>query len=212
MMAELQNVILASTYFGPVQWYQKLNRAESILIEQYDSYRKQTYRNRCLIAGPNGVEALTIPVERPHDTPLHHTPMKEMRISDHGNWRHIHWNALVAAYSDSAFFDYYADDIRPFYEKRWDYLLDFNEDICNTVCSLLDVDLSGKQVRRTEQYCAEPEYEDFREVIDAKHPLPDSSFTPREYYQVFARKHGFIANLSILDLLFNVGPEAILYL
>lgn len=222
-MAELQNVILTSTYFGPVQWYQKLNRAENILIEQHDSYRKQTYRNRCLIAGPNGVEALTVPVERPQDTLLHHTPMKDMRISDHGNWRHIHWNALVASYSDSAFFEYYADDIRPFYEKRWDYLLDFNEAIYNAMCSLLDIDLSGKQIKRTSQYwmdgevgCSDDshkqEYKDFRDVIDAKRPLPDSSFSPREYYQVFARKHGFIPNLSILDLLFNMGPEAILYL
>lgn len=223
MMAELQNVILASTYFGPVQWYQKLNRAENILIEQHDNYCKQTYRNRCMIVGPNGVEALTIPVERPHDTSLHHTPMKDIRISDHGNWRHIHWNALVASYSDSAFFEYYADDIRPFYEKRWDFLLDFNEAIYNVMCDLLDIDLDGKQIKRTEKYSIASEekvfcgvsmdaFADYRDVIDAKHPLPDSNFTPREYYQVFAHKHGFMPNLSILDLLFNMGPEAILYL
>lgn len=231
-MAELQNVILTSTYFGSVQWYQKLNRAENILIEQHDNYCKQTYRNRCLIAGANGVEALTIPVERPSGTPLHHTAMKDMRISDHGNWRHVHWNALVAAYSDSAFFEYYADDIRQFYEKRWDYLLDYNEAIYKKMCNLLDVDLNGKRIMRTEQYgtatgktmadgitlcspqggVSPDDFADYREVIDPKHPLPDSTFCPIPYYQVFAHKHGFIPNLSILDLLFNMGPEAILYL
>lgn len=209
---ESKSVILSSAYFGPVQWYQKLNRAENILIEQHDSYRKQTFRNRCLIAGANGVEALTIPVERPSGTPLHHTAMKDMRISDHGNWRHVHWNALVAAYSDSAFFEYYADDIRQFYEKRWNYLLDYNEIIYSVMCGLLDVDLCSKRISRSEQYVKEPEFADYREVIDPKHPLPDGSFIPRPYYQVFARKHGFIPNLSILDLLFNMGPESILYL
>lgn len=209
---ESKSVILSSAYFGPVQWYQKLNRAETILIEQHDSYRKQTFRNRCMIAGANGVEALTIPVERPTATPLHHTAMKDMRISDHGNWRHVHWHALVAAYSDSAFFEYYADDIRQFYEQRWDYLLDYNEAIYSVMCGLLDVDLSGKRISRSQQYAQEPEFADYREVIDPKHPLPDGSFIPRPYYQVFARKHGFIPNLSILDLLFNMGPESILYL
>lgn len=219
----MQNVILATTYFGPVQWYQKLNRAGVVLMEQHDSYRKQTFRNRCVIAGPNGAEALTVPVERPQETLLHHTAMKDLRISDHGNWRHVHWNALVAAYSESAFFDYFADDIRPFFEKRWDFLLDFNEAICYKMCELLDIDLSGKRISRTESYESEPSdfagssetqsaFADFRDAIDPKHPMPDADFTPRPYYQVFAHKHGFLPNMSILDLLFNMGNEAILYL
>lgn len=214
-MADFRNVILSSTYFGPVQWYQKLNRAENILIEQYDSYRKQTYRNRCLIVGANGVEALTIPVERPQDTPLHHTAMKDMRISDHGNWRHVHWHALVTAYSESAFFDYYADDIHPFFEQRWDFLLDFNEAIYNMVCELLDIDMGGKRIERSREYVRTEQYEifaDYRNAIDPKRPLPDNTFVPRPYYQVFARKHGFMENLSVLDLLFNMGPESILWL
>ena len=116
--------LLSTTYFGPVQWYQKLYRAEHVEIERCESFQKQTYRNRCLIATTQGVQALTVPIVR-GESPL----IRDIRISDHGNWRHLHWNALQSAYGDSPFFDYLQDDIRPFFEKRWDYLLDFNEAI-----------------------------------------------------------------------------------
>ena len=204
--------LLATTYFGPVQWYQKLNRADCAYIEQYDSYRKQTYRNRCVIATTNGLQALTIPVERP-DTGLHSTMMKDLRISDHGNWRHLHWHALMSAYSESPFFEYYADDIRPFFEKKWDYLYDFNMEACETVCSLLDI---HPNIQRTSQYIKKEDLPediiDFREAIDPKHPEVDADFVPRRYYQVFERKTGFQPNLSILDLLFNMGNESVLWL
>lgn len=204
--------LLSTTYFGPVQWYQKLNRAEVSFIERYDSYRKQTFRNRCVIATTNGLQALTIPVERPDDG-LHSTAMKDLRISDHGNWRHLHWHALMSAYSESPFFEYYADDIRPFYERKWDYLYDFNMEACNTVCSLLDI---RPNILPTTEYTKKDDLPndiiDYREAIDPKHPAVDADFTPRRYYQVFERKLGFQPNLSILDLLFNMGPEGIFLL
>lgn len=114
----MKTALLSSTYFGPVQWYQKLNRFEHCLIEQHDNFMKQTFRNRCLIPTTNGVQALSIPVERPVDGRLDKTPMKDVRISDHDNWRHQHWNALLSAYGESPFFEYYADDIRPFFRKK----------------------------------------------------------------------------------------------
>ena len=204
--------LLATTYFGPVQWYQKLNRADMSYIECYDSYRKQTYRNRCVIATTNGLQALTIPVERP-DCGLHSTLIKDLRISDHGNWRHLHWHALMSAYSESPFFEYYADDIRPFFEKKWDFLYDFNQEACHTVCSLLDI---HPNIQPTSEYIKKDDLPkdifDFREAIDPKHPAVDADFEPRRYYQVFERKIGFQPNLSILDLLFNMGPEGIFYL
>ena len=130
----MQNVLLSTTYFGPVQWYQKLYRAEHVQIEQWESFQKQTYRNRCLIATTQGIQALTVPIER-----LSVNYIKDIRISDHGNWRHLHWNALQSAYGESPFFDYYQDDIRPFFEKNWDFLLDFNEAIRAKMCELIDI-------------------------------------------------------------------------
>ena len=199
--------LLSTTYFGPIQWYQKLYRAEKVFIERCETFQKQTYRNRCLIATTNGIQALTVPVSS--STP-DSCLLSTTRISDHGNWRHLHWNALKSAYGESPFFDYYQDDIRPFFEQRWDYLFDFNEAIREKMCDLLDIQPS---VSYTKEFTpSEGLVGDYRSVIRPKHPEPDPDFTPKRYYQVYEQKHGFLPNLSILDLLFNMGPESILYL
>ena len=213
--------------------------------------------------------------------------MRDIRISDHGNWRHLHWQALVSAYGETPFFEYYADDIRPFFEeRRWKYLLDFNLDITHTLCSLLDVrpdlTLSDHYIDADETICgggslnataagfeeavkgldgaaesfgeavkglggangldgaaesfggavkglggansldgaaeslgsssASSLFVDYRDAIRPKHPLPDAEFEARPYYQVRAQRHGFLPNLSVLDLLFNEGPEGIFWL
>jgi hypothetical protein len=207
----MSTALLQTTYFGPIQWYQKLCRYDQTLIEQYDSYQKQTYRNRCVIATANGLQALTVPVE--HDTlniKNEILKVKDLRISDHNNWRRTHWNALQSAYNESPFFDYYADDIRPFFEKKYEFLVDFNEAIRQTVCNLLDI---HPQVSYTTDFSRQPsDIDDYREVINAKHPQADEDFQPRRYWQVFEGKHGFQSNLSILDLLFNMGNEAVFYL
>ena len=198
--------MLSTTYFGPVQWYQKLHRAELVIIEQWESFQKQTYRNRCLIVTTNGVQALTVPVEKSAEY------VKDIRISDHGNWRHLHWNALQSAYGESPFFEYYQDDIRPFYEKRWTFLLDFNEAIRQKMCELIDIQ---PNVTYSTTYVAEAntaDVADFRAAIHPKHPAQDDDFNPKTYYQVYQMKHGFLKNLSILDLLFNMGPESVFYL
>ena len=199
-------VLLSTTYFGPVQWYQKLYRADCVQIEQWESFQKQTYRNRCLIATTQGIQALTIPVVR-GETSL----IKDLRISDHGNWRHLHWNALQSAYGESPFFEYYQDDIRPFYEKHWTYLLDFNEEIRQRMCELIDIQ---PQVRYSQAFLpiTDALSNDYRFAINPKHPGEDPEFTPKPYYQVYQQKHGFLPNLSVLDLLFNMGPESIFYL
>ena len=235
--------LLSTTYFGPVQWYQKLNRHRCI-IEQHDNFVKQTYRNRCVIASANGPQTLTVPIERYDGMKC---AMRDIRISDHGNWRHLHWQALVSAYGETPFFEYYADDIRPFFEEhRWKYLLDFNLDITHTLCSLLDVrpdlTLSDHYIDSDETICGSGSLDgaaagfeeankglngaaeslgsssacslfvDYRDAIRPKHPLPDAEFEARPYYQVRAQRHGFLPNLSVLDLLFNEGPEGIFWL
>ena len=225
--------LLSSAYFAPVQWYQKLYRYPQVLIEHCDSYQKQTYRNRCLIATANGVQALTVPVDVRSDGAY---------ISDHGNWRHQHWQALTSAYGDSPFFIYYEDDLRPFFTERWERLYDFNLAICRKMCELLDIhphlSVTTEYVPQILNSCAptvsaQPSsgfvkdgsnhnsqfsilnsqfVYDFREIIHPKHPQPDPQFEPCRYYQVYEQRHGFLANLSILDLLFNMGPESIFFL
>ncbi len=228
----MKAVLLSTTYFGPIQWYQKLYRAEEVFIERCESFQKQTYRNRCIIATTNGPQSLTVPIERGQSDQI-----RSLRISDHGNWRHLHWNALKSAYGESPFFDYYQDDIRPFFELRWDYLFDFNEAIREKMCELLDIqpkvgftkEFTVDGLQFTDDYSAAQEglasistvnckpstvnnIIDYRSAIRPKHPEPDPDFTPRRYYQVYEQKHGFLPNLSVLDLLFNMGPESIFYL
>ena len=209
--------LLSTTYFGPVQWYQKLYRSEAVEIEQWESFQKQTYRNRCMIATTNGIQALTVPIERNdvQSSMFNVQYIKDTRISDHGNWRHLHWNALQSAYGESPFFEYYQDDIRPFFERRWMFLLDFNEEIRQKLCEIIDiqpkVSLSA-EYSLTSHLSPLTSKKDYRETIRPKHPVPDQVFSPQPYYQVYQQKHGFLPNLSVLDLLFNMGPESIFYL
>ena len=144
-----------------------------------------------VIATANGVQNLTVPVEHGGSRLI-----RDIRISNHGSWRRVHWNALQSAYSESPFFEYYADDLRPFFEQNYEFLYDYNYEIMQKMCELLDI---------------HPHVEHTSEFSPSLIPHP-SSFSPRPYYQVFAHKHGFLPNLSILDLLFNMGSEAIFYL
>ena len=238
--------LLSSTYFGPIQWYQKLNRYDECLIERHESFIKQTYRNRMIIPTTNGPLSLTIPTN--HNTSL---AMKDIRISDHANWRHVHWNALLSAYGESPFFEYYQDDIRPFFEKKYEFLFDFNMETTEKMIELLDI---RPKISITDEYILSkerkgeneerkvkseettfggqgerqfnsvanhkvpsskfqvPSIVDFRDAIRPKKPLPDAEFAPQRYYQVYEQKYGFQPNMSILDLLFNEGNEAIFYL
>lgn len=142
---------------------------------------------------------------------MDHCDMHEIRISDHGNWRHLHWNALQSAYGESPFFEFLADDIRPFFEKRWTFLFDFNLEITQKICELIDV---RPNITVTSEYQSADSVSnfDFRDAIRPKHPLSDPDFSLRPYHQVYEQKYGFLTNLSILDLVFNLGNEAVLYL
>lgn len=201
----MQNVYLTTAYLAPVQYYCKLYQARQVILEINDNYVKQTYRNRCSIAASDGVLNLSVPIIKP-DTLKCLT--RDIKISDHGNWRHLHWNAIFSAYNSSPFFEYYSDDFIPFYKNKFTFLLDFNVELQELICSLLDIQ---PNMKKTDSY-AELEKNDFRETIRPKHEGEDLFFNPTPYYQVFQDKNGFLPNLSIIDLLFNMGPESILVL
>ncbi len=201
----MEQVFLSTAYLAPIQYYTKLFAADQVWLEACDNYIKQTYRNRCTIAAANGPLTLSIPIVKP-DT--HKCLTRDIQISDHGNWRHLHWNAISSAYNSSPYFEYYVDEFAPFYEGKHTYLTDFNEELRELICSLLDI---TPVISKTTAY-AEPFENDYRSIIHPKHVDADPQFNPQPYYQVFKEKFGFIPNLSIIDLLFNKGPESVLIL
>ncbi len=201
-------LIFPTFYNGPVQYYARLMREDEIVLEQFDSYIKQTYRNRCKITGANGPLTLSIPVKRFKGTK---TLFKELRIDYDMSWNKVHWKSLVAAYAASPFFEFFADDLVGFYEKRFEFLVDLNRGLLEKTLEMIGVDIP---VRMTNDFQAISENNDPRQFIHPKFDIriADPDFSPLTYHQVFEEKHGFQSNLSILDLLFNEGPGSLLVL
>ena len=196
-------------YLAPVPLYVELYSGTGLLIDGDTPFIKQTFRNRTSIASENGTLSLNIPVV--HDGGR--TAMRNVRISEHGNWRRQHWNALVSAYRNSPFFDYYADDFAHFYEERDGFLIDFNIRLHNTVCELLGLEreIGIITAQEIEELTSQAAICDLRHIAEPK-ALAACTVNTQPYYQVFAQRHGFLPNLSIADLLFNMGPEGLITL
>ena len=215
MTETLPTLLLSTAYAPPVSYFVKLYEYATsgrIALEGCEHYIKQSYRNRCCILGPNGVQSLTIPVELSQGTK---TPIREVRISDHGAWRHLHAQALRTAYGASPFFEYYADELLPFYERRYTYLWDFNSDLLHTLLSLLPLDVAWCA---TEDFIpphsadAPPGLCDLRYSLSPKSVEAIPGVSLRPYYQLHLARRGFVEDLSIFDLLFEMGPESLLVL
>ena len=206
----MKQLYLSTAYWAPISYYAALFRHNGATIEQWDTYAKQTYRNRCHIIGPTGLQSLTIPVIKPAPG----TPTRDILISDHGNWRHLHRTAIASAYGSSPFYEYFADDINSFYDKPCKYLLDYNLKQIECVCNRLE---RYPTVTCSTRYIHDLPTEtsiDLREAIQPKHPDIEriSPYLPKPYYQVFNTHTGFICDASILDLLCNMGNESLLVL
>ena len=206
---ESKDIILGSAYLAPVSYFAALYSCRKAYIERYDHYMKQTYRNRCVIASADGPLALTIPVEKSSEGKC---AMKDIRVSEHGNWRHVHRNAFVAAYKQSPFFDYYVDEFNAFFDRKYEFLYDFNMELTQWLCE--QIDIQPELVPTTEYMDTGEGILDLREAIHPKKSAVDmaSFYRPVPYYQVFDSRHGFQPDLSIVDLLFNMGPESLLVL
>ncbi len=198
--------ILPITYLGTPTLYHHLTHNNCIL-EQHANYQRQTLVNRCYIATPNGSQHLTIPIIHPKTK----TPIKDILIDNSTAWQTLHWRAIKTAYNSSPFFEYFKDDILPHYQTTHTHLLTFNLNLQNTILSLLEYDklnikLSKEYINTDKKHILTAN--DLRETLQSKkNNLPLSRNIQHEYYQVFAHKIGFIDNLSIIDLLFNMGME-----
>ena len=198
----MQKVMMPVFYMPPVSWFAKFLQSDTeVVLEQHESFPKQTYRNRANIYGANGKLALIIPIQHSEDKLY-----KNTKVSNAVKWQSQHWKSIESAYKGSPYFDYYEHKLKALFTKEVDSLLEFNLKLLDLFLSILKVD---KTYTLTEDYDTVVEAVDFRNSFSAK---SNHSEDLPEYYQTFSEKHGFISNLSILDLICNNGPESATYL
>jgi len=191
--------LLPISYLGPVAYYSVILQSEEIFIETKEHFIKQSLRNRCTIMGANGTQTLTIPKERKSSDK---TLISDISISNQDNWQKSHWQSIVSAYNSSPFFEYYKDELLPFYNTKHNNIFDFNLKLTKTILELMQVE---KKINFTSKFQKECNGLDFR---SSKFILKNQE----KYQQVFCEKYSFVPNLSILDVLFNLGPETTSYL
>lgn len=197
--------LLTTAYLPPIEYLAFFLEGE-VLLERCEHFQKQSFRNRTVILTANGPQNLSIPVI--HAAPKE--PISQVRIDYATPWQRTHWRTIESAYGCSPYFLYYKDLLQPFYETHFDYLFDYNTALCKTILQLLPISTA---LRYTKDF-APLQPNDLRTTIhprkklEADYPFALSEF----YYQVFHEKFGFIPNLSILDLLFNLGPDSVRYL
>lgn len=197
--------LLQPAFFGPVIQYVAMASQTDVVFEKHDNFQKQTYRNRCYIYGANGRQLLTVPILHSKSTTRQKT--KEIKIDNSFSWQKIFIKSLEASYRSSPYFEFYEDEVMKVFEKTFTYLLDLNlegHDIMNS-CLELENNISFSEAYDK----VPPELYDLRFLIDAK---KEPHYDLKTYTQVFDNKYGFIANLSILDLLFHEGTNALTYL
>lgn len=195
-------ILLPIFYLPPISWFSIfMNPENEIAFEQFENFPKQTYRNRAAIYGANGKLALIIPIK--------HTGKREVRdieISYVEDWQKLHWKSIKTAYQSTPYFEYYEDKLKTIYEEKVATLMEFNLKALGIILAILK---SEKQYELTKEYFRNPDSEDFREKFSAK---SESQYDMGEYYQSFSDKNGFIKDLSILDLICNIGPETLTYI
>lgn len=200
------NPLLELCYLPPVSWLALACSGEDFTLEACEHFQKGTYRNRCHIAGPNGLQRLSIPLAGGKNQQM---PIREVRIAYDQPWQQVHWRSIQAAYGSAPFFPFYADDLAPFFQKKWLFLFDFNLELLGVLLKKLD--WTGR-FEWSETYLPPGQtgdLQDFRNAVlpGAKRPQP-AWFQPGRYPQVFQERHGFLPDLSALDLLFCQGKAA----
>ncbi|HDO27914.1 MAG TPA: hypothetical protein ENH02_07335 [Bacteroidetes bacterium] len=205
MKPDQNKILLSIAYLPTAEYFYYLMKADTIYIEQFETYPKQTYRNRCIIYSEKGEMPLIIPVTKPDGN---HTKIKDVLILNREKWYLNHWRAIEAAYLASPYFLYYRDELELFYTGQHENLFRFNLKLLNTLFKLTGI---NPNIKLTRNFVKKPrELYDLRYAITPKKTATLNHFP--EYIQVFSDRHGFIPNLSIIDALFNLGPDTMDYL
>ena len=201
-MSVEHEIILSTSYLPPVWYIASINAGKNFYIDAHEHFVKQTIRNRCHILSPNGIQSLIIPVQHPNRFQI---PVKDLKISYESQWQRNHWRSLNAAYRRSAFFEFYMDDLSMFYEKKFEFLLDFNSALLDFLLQQLRI---KTEILFTNTYEPQPvNLEDLRPLCNTGDPAPNK--TEIKYPQVFSYKSGFVSGLSSVDLLFNIGSKGL---
>lgn len=198
-----KGAVLPLFYLPNVEFFKNLYQYKDfgLFIEKQEHYPKQTFRNRTSIAGPNGQLDLTVPVQKGSNA---RTAFKDVRISNEDKWQRIHWLSLETSYRSSAYFEFYEDAFAPFYHKKFEFLFDYNLELLQVVLKLLKMPVVFEL---TQTY--EKEYANLTDLRSVVTPNKASSYQNMRYFQVFEDRNGYINNVSIVDLLFNQGPQAV---
>ena len=195
----LNNPLLSTAYLAPISYYAILLKQNNSMIEYHEHFIKKSIRNRCDIMNTNGRLSLSIPVNRKTKTK---TKISKIKISYAENWQKSHWKSIVSSYNSSPFFEYYKDKLKPYFLKEEEYLIDFNNNLQKEILALLKIKFT---ITYNSIYKRTGDFTDLRDNNSIK-------INTIRYDQVFMEKHKFINNLSIIDLLFNMGPESLDYL
>jgi hypothetical protein len=202
-------ILLPTAYLPPLEYMALMSVSTKVEIEIHETYPKQTWRNRCSIPSANGPLAISIPVEKPLGN---HTPTRLINISKHLPWQKQHWRTIVSTYNKSAFFLFYRELLEPFYtNKAPELLIDWNDDLLKALAGEIGI---VAKVERTLSFSKSPQAKlNLREIISPKaKPVAENHLFFKPYFQTFAEKHDFLANQSVIDLLFNLGPDTKKYL
>jgi hypothetical protein len=205
MMDKRLPALLELHYLPSVAFFTALSNHREVWIEQCENYQKSSYRNRCHIAGANGLLRLSIPLKKGKNE---QQSIKEVEIAYEEPWQHQHWSSISSAYGNAPYFEYYAPELAPFFTEPVPCLFEFSNSLLDKLIQLLQLDV---HIHYTREYQRAPvaAAKDYRNLI---HPRKSTPFNLTPYPQVFTEKHGFLPNLSILDLLFCTGPQASLLL
>lgn len=196
------SIILSASYLPSVSYFHAIQKFDlPVMIDQYEHFQKQTYRSRTRIGTANGFLDLFVPIQHGRKQRV---AIKEVRISYDHEWQKLHWSSIQTAYRSSPYFEYYEDDFHKFYNQKFDFLFDYNIEQLGLIFKILKI---KKEIGLTSSF--EKEYQDSIDMRDLIHPKRESVYPdPKPYYQLFEDRNGFIPELSVIDLVFNQGPQS----